>query len=112
MVIDAAGPEVLTFEQFVGAIARAIGGHPRIVHLPPALALRLIRLAGLLVREVILSREELDGLVTELLLSHEPPLGTHSVLGWLSEHGPELGRTYASEFERHVPAKRGSDGKG
>lgn len=112
MTIDAAGPDVLTFEQFVAAIARAIGQHPRIVHLPPALALRLIRLAGLLVREVILSREELDGLMSGLLLSHEAPLGTQSVLGWLSEHGPELGRTYASELERHVPARRKSDSRG
>ena len=105
MTIDAAGPDVFSFEQFVLAIGAAIGHPARIIRLPPGLALQLIRLAGLWVREVILSREELDGLMTELLLSHELPLGRQSVLRWLSEHGSELGLTYASELTRHAPSR-------
>lgn len=105
MTIDAAGPDVLTFAEFVRAIGVAIGHPARIVSLPPPLALQLVRLAGLWAREVILSREELDGLMAELLLSHEPPLGKQSVLTWLSEHGRDLGRTYAAELPRHAPRR-------
>lgn len=54
------------------------------------------------VGEAILSGEELDGLMTELLVSHEAPRGAQSVVGWLGEHGPELGQAYASKFTRHV----------
>ncbi|HLF71363.1 MAG TPA: NAD(P)H-binding protein [Dehalococcoidia bacterium] len=106
MTIDAAGPEVMTFEAFVREIARAIGQRLRIVHVPPPLSLVLLRAVGRLVGEVILSREELDGLMTELLVSHEPPRGVQSVVGWLREHGSELGLAYASEFARHVHTSR------
>ena len=102
MTIDAAGPEVMTFEELVRAVASAVGRRPRIVHPPPSLSLQLLRVVGWVVGEVILSREELDGLISERLVSNEPPRGPESVLGWLSRHGHELGRSYASEFSRHV----------
>jgi len=108
LTIDAAGPEVMTFEQLVVAIAGAMGRRARIVHLPPRLALLLLGAVGRLVGEGILSREELAGLMTELLVSHEAPRGAHSVSGWLREHGAELGRAYASEFARHVSPDRRS----
>jgi NADH dehydrogenase len=102
LTIDAAGPEVLTFEELVRAIAGAIGRKPRIVHVPPSLSLLALSAAGRTVGEVILSREELDGLMTELLLSHEPPRGTQSVVAWLAANAADAGKRYASEFERHV----------
>jgi NADH dehydrogenase len=102
LTVDAAGPETLSFEELVRAVAVAIGRRARIVHIPPALALLCLRGAGVLVGEVILSRQELDGLMTERLVSHEPPRGQQSVLAWLGEHGGELGTRYASEFARHV----------
>ena len=102
LTIDAAGPDIITFEELVRAIATAIGRKARIVHLPPRLSLLALAVAGRFVGEVILSREELDGLMTELLLSHEPPRGSHSVLEWLSRNASDAGKAYSSEFERHV----------
>ena len=108
LTIDAAGPEIMTFEQLVREVARAIGRRARIVRVPPPDALALLRAVGWWAGEVILSREELAGLMTELLVSHEAPRGAHSVSGWLREHGAELGRAYASEFARHVSPDRKS----
>ena len=108
LTIDAAGPEIMTFEQLVREVARAIGRRARIVRVPPPDALALLRAVGWWAGEVILSREELAGLMTELLVSREAPRGTHSVSGWLREHGAELGRAYASEFARHVSPDRRS----
>lgn len=102
LTVDAAGPEVFTFREFVDAISRAIAKKRLLITVPPALSLALLRPVGWMVGEVILSREELEGLATELLLSHEPPRGTHSVRQWLLDHGQELGRSYVSEFARHV----------
>jgi uncharacterized protein YbjT (DUF2867 family) len=104
--INAAGPEIVTFEELVRAIAAAIGKRRPILHLPPSVALLALRATGRLVGEVILSREELEGLMTELLVSHEPPLGPHSVLDWLRGHGSEAGRAYSSELQRHVRPDR------
>ena len=108
LTIDAAGPEIMTFEQLVREVARAIGRRARVVRVPSAAALALLRAVGWWAGEVVLSREELAGLMTELLVSREAPRGTHSVSGWLREHGAELGRAYASEFARHVSPDRRS----
>jgi NADH dehydrogenase len=102
MTIDAAGPEIMTFRDLVETVAGAIQRRPPIVGVPAPLALALLRLVGWLVGEVILSREELEGLTTELLVSRDPPRGKHSVREWLFEHGDELGRSYTSELARHV----------
>ncbi len=106
--IDAAGPEVMTFEELVRDIAAAIGRRARIVHFPAWLSLALLRMVGWFKGEVILARQELDGLKQELLVSHQPPRGPSSVRQWLREHGPELGVRYASELARHArsPAAR------
>jgi NADH dehydrogenase len=102
MIVDAAGPEIITFEELVRATAAAIGRPARIVHVPPAVVLAMLRVLNRAVGEVILSRQELDGLMTELLVSHEPPRGPHSVTTWLQQHASQFGRRYASELGRHV----------
>lgn len=98
---DAAGPDVVTFEDLVRAVASAVGRRRPIGHLPPRVALTLLRGVGLVLREVVLSRQELDGLMAERLVSHEPPRGRSSVIAWIAAHGDELGRSYASEVARH-----------
>jgi NADH dehydrogenase len=107
MTFDAAGPDVIAFEGFVRAIAVAIGHRRRIVHLPPELPLAVLHVAGWAVREVILSSEELRGLMSECLVSQEPPRGTKSVLAWLQENGRELGGAYSSELDRHGRGRSG-----
>ncbi len=102
ITLDAAGPETMTFEALVRDIATAIGRRSRIVHLPPRAVLAALHGLNRSVGEVILSRQELDGLMSELLVSSEPPRGRQSVTEWLRSHGSEVGRHYASELERHV----------
>ena len=106
MTLDAAGPEIMTFEELVRVVAQAIGRPARIIHVPPGVALALLRIINRLVSEVILSRQELDGLMTELLVSANPPHGRQSVGKWLRDHSTEVGRHYASEMERHVLPSR------
>jgi len=104
-VIDAAGPEVLTFDTLVQTVAQAIVRPRPIVRVPPWLALTALRLVGLAVGDVVLSRQELEGLMAERLVSTEPPRGTTAVGARLASLGTELGRHYASETRRHF--KRG-----
>jgi NADH dehydrogenase len=101
VVLDAAGPEVLTFEELVRAVGRAVGCRAGIVHLPPELSLGLIRAVGWVVGETILARQELEGLMQELLVSAEPPRGRTGFSDWLARHGEGLGRRYQSELRRH-----------
>jgi NADH dehydrogenase len=61
----------------------------------------LSRALGFVVRDVVLTADEIRGLTSGLLVSHQPALGRISFIEWLSENGPTLGRTYANEMDRH-----------
>jgi uncharacterized protein YbjT (DUF2867 family) len=99
--VDAVGPETYSFNGLVQLIARVLGRNIRIAHVYPALAYVLTRLLGLAVRDVILTREEIDGLMANLLVSHQPPLGTTQLSHWLEQNADRVGRRYASELGRH-----------
>jgi uncharacterized protein YbjT (DUF2867 family) len=101
VALDAVGPETFTFDELVRLIAKAIGNRARIIHAPPSLSLLIARLLGPLVGDVLLTRDELAGLMTNLLVSHAPPTCPTPFSAWLSAHAAELGRTYASELARH-----------
>jgi uncharacterized protein YbjT (DUF2867 family) len=101
VALDAAGPERFAFEDFVRLIARATGGRALIRRASPNLVLGTSRVAGLLLRDVVLTRDELGMLHAGLLVSHEPPLGRDSFEAWASENGRMLGRKYASELRRN-----------
>jgi NADH dehydrogenase len=59
------------------------------------------RALGLLVRDVVLTPDEIKGLTAGLLASHQPPRGRIAFSKWLTEHAPLLGRSYANELQRH-----------
>lgn len=104
--IDAIGPETVTFNELVAMIGDALGRRPRVVHLPPAVALMLSRFVGLLQRDVILTREEVDGLLAELLVTESPPAGATKLSDWLRDNAPSIGQRYQSELARHYRAER------
>jgi NADH dehydrogenase len=101
VTLDAAGPERLAFEDYVRTIKRATRGRALIRHAPPSVALLTSRLAGLVLRDVIVTPDELGMVQAGLLASHEPPLGRDSFEQWVTAHGETLGRKYASELGRH-----------
>ena len=101
LVWDAAGPEILSFSELVAAIREAVGSRARLVHLPPRLALLAARGLGRVVGDTMLTAEELEGLMSGLLVSREHPRGTASFTDWLAEAGPWLGRAYLPEVARH-----------
>ena len=101
LVIDAVGPEVFTFEELVRLLAAKVGSRSRIVHLAPQMALILSRFIGYFVRDVVLTRDEMEGLMANLLISQGPPTGTTRLTDWLDANAALLGTRYASELDRH-----------
>ncbi len=100
-IIDAVGPEIYTYEDLVRLIAETIGSSARIIHVPPTLTLVLTKVLNLIVRDVVLTREEIDGLMTGLLVSHARPTGKTCLSQWLKLNADTIGRQYASEVGRH-----------
>ena len=100
-VTDAVGPETYTLEELVRLVARAAGRRPRLVHLPPTLLIGLVKVLGLALGDVLLTVDELRGLMAELVATEGPPTGGTRLSEWLDEHAGDIGRVYASELARH-----------
>lgn len=98
---DAAGPGRWAYGDFVRLIARAVGARARIWHSSRALSLAAAHVAGLFLRDVVVTRDELDALEAGLLVSHEPPRGQDRFEEWLAQNADDLGRRYASEVGRN-----------
>jgi uncharacterized protein YbjT (DUF2867 family) len=101
LVIDAAGPETMPFRHLVALIRSAVSARSPIVHIPPFLMAAAARGLGLLVRDVLLTPDEIRGLMAGLLVSHNPPRGQIAFSEWLDEHKTSIGRSYANELHRH-----------
>jgi uncharacterized protein YbjT (DUF2867 family) len=101
LTVDAAGPERMPFRDLVALIRSAVNARSPIIHIPPPLMAAAARGLGLLVRDVVLTPDEIRGLMAGLLVSHHPPLGRIAFSEWLDEHKTSLGRSYANELHRH-----------
>jgi NADH dehydrogenase len=101
---DAVGPDVYTFDELVEEIREAVGSRARTLHFPPGLALLLSRLLGVVMRDVILTADEVRGLMANLLVSDAPPTGRTRLIDWLRENAARVGAQYASELARHYGA--------
>jgi len=101
MVMDAVGPEIYTFNELVQLIADKIHSRARIVHLRPGLALFLARLIGYAVRDVVITKDEIEGLMSNLLVSEGPVTGQTHLSEWLDQNADSVGVKYASGLERH-----------
>lgn len=98
---DAAGPETYTFEELVRLIASSLRRRAGTLHLPAPLAYLATRLVGAWVRDVVLTWDEYRGLMSNLLVSREPPAGTSSLRKGLEENCEHIGARYVSELSRH-----------
>jgi NADH dehydrogenase len=100
-VIDAVGPEIFTFDELVRLIRRTVGSRVLFVHVPPAVALTAAAAIGRMVGDVIVTRDELEGLMAELVTTEGPATGTRRLTEWLAQNAGVVGKRYASEVSRH-----------
>ena len=100
-VMDAVGPETYTFAELVRLIARTINSGAQIIPLSPRLGLLIGKLVGPLVGDVLITKDEIYGLMANLLYSKNPPTGTTRLSQWIKENAANLGRTYFGELKRH-----------
>ncbi|MFW6090899.1 MAG: SDR family oxidoreductase [Actinomycetota bacterium] len=99
--MDAVGPETFTFHDWVAMVRDAVGARAWLVHVPPALVPAATWGIGAALRDVLLTREELAGLMAELIVTDGPTTGQVAFSDWLGVHAAALGREWASEVGRH-----------
>lgn len=102
-VVDAIGPESFSFEDLVGTIAEAVGAPFRPVHLPPAMVSVLLRGLSLLTRDVVLTRDEIDGLMAELIMVEGKATCPTPLTSYLRDNARQIGDRYRSELSRRTP---------
>jgi len=100
-IIDAVGPEKYTFKELIQLVGERIGVKRPLISAPPRLALLAAQFLSLFVSDVILTPEEVDGLMANLLVSHEPARGKIKFSDWLEENKNVIGTKYASEIAKH-----------
>jgi uncharacterized protein YbjT (DUF2867 family) len=106
-IIDAVGPEIYAFRDFVRALARALGRVRLIVPVPPRVALFFSRLIGYALGDVTLTRDEIDGLMASLLVSNDPPTCPTAFSSWLESNADLVGRAYTSELAKRFGGRPG-----
>jgi uncharacterized protein YbjT (DUF2867 family) len=99
--IDAAGPEILLYRDLVSMVREAIGSRSIVVPMPAPLVLAAARLLGPVVRDVVLTRDEVRELTSSFLTSLQPAHGTTRISDWLPANAASLGRAWASELQRN-----------
>lgn len=99
---DAVGPESFMYRELVEALASILALRPRIVRVPPALGHAVARTLNPFLRDVIITREEISGLMRGLLDSPSPVPNSTRLTDWATQHRDHLGVRYASEIGRRL----------
>jgi NADH dehydrogenase len=99
-LVEAIGPETFTYRGLVHTIGRIIGRARPIVSVPPHVGYWLGRALGAVKRDVVITREEIRGLMEGRLYVDAPPAGTTALSEWAAQHRATLGLGYASELAR------------
>ena len=99
--VDAIGPETFTFQELVSLVAEKIGRRPTVVNVPPFLGILSGQILGVFLRDVVLTRNELRGLMDEMLTSGQAPNGATRLSDWLEKNKVTVGSKYSSEVARH-----------
>jgi NADH dehydrogenase len=99
-IIDAIGPETFTYRDLVCEIGAIIGRPRPIISVAPSLGYASGWLIGKLTGDMVITREEIKGLMQNLLCTNSPPAGATPLTVWARAHAATLGQHYASELAR------------
>jgi len=99
-VVDAIGPETFTYKGLVQEIGKAIGKRRPIISIPPTIGYILGSIIGKIIGDVLITRDEIEGVMSGLLCVDSPPVGETRLTDWMREHAELLGKHYVSELAR------------
>jgi nucleoside-diphosphate-sugar epimerase len=103
-VVDAVGPESVTFRQLVETIRAAVGSRSLLVPVPGAVIPLLADMLNVVLRDTLLTADEYASMAAGRADSDGPTTGKIVLTDWIAAHGDQLGRRYANELDRHFRA--------
>jgi NADH dehydrogenase len=99
--LDAIGPETFTYQEFLKLIASEISPNTLFLPVPPTVGVLMGKVIGFLIRDVLLTQDELTGLMGNKLTSDQAPNAETRFTDWIGENHQFLGTSYTSELKRH-----------
>lgn len=100
-VVDAVGPESVTFRQLVETIRAAVGSRAVVLPVPGRLVPVFAGMLDVILRDRLLTAGEYASMAAGRADSAGPTNGPTVLTQWITDHGDQLGRRYASELDRH-----------
>ena len=101
-VVNAVGPETFTYRELVKTIGSIIGKPRPIVSLPPYLGYLTGLLLGKIMDDVVITKAEIEGLMSDLLCVDTPPTAPTRFTDWANRHADTLGLKYTNELARRL----------
>jgi len=99
-IIDAIGPETFTYRELAETVGEIIGAKKPIISVPIWFGYASGWVIGKMVNDVLITREEIEGLMADLLYTQSQPAASTKLTEWTRKHKDTLGAHYASELAR------------
>lgn len=99
-IINAIGPETFTYRGLVKAIGDIIGKRRPIISTPPSVCYVAGIIIGKIFGDIMITREEITGLMADLLYADAPPAGETKLTDWAKKNSDVIGKQYTSELSR------------
>lgn len=100
VIVNAIGPQTFTYRELVQVIGKAIGKNRPVISMSPFIGYMAAWIVGKFVRDVMLTRQEIEGLMSNLLYVDSSPSGTTKLTDWICQNANHLGKRYTSELAR------------
>ena len=96
---DATGPEKYRYKDFVKLIGKSMGVRRIIMPVPPLMGWMAGQVMGLFLKDMVITRAEIKGLMQGLVASDEEPLGIIKFSEWIEDKGDRIGRKYHNDLK-------------
>jgi len=106
-VIQAIGPETFTYRELASCVGEIISKKRPILSVPPSIGYAVGWVISKMVGDVMITREEIAGLMANLLYVDAPPAGSTKLTDWAIERADTLGLHYTSELARRIDRRAG-----
>ena len=99
VVLDVAGPEIFTYREYVTLIAKSLGVSRLIIPVPPIVGWVVGKVVGAILRDRVITRAEIKGLMRGLMATDAKPLGKIKFSEWVATNGADLGAKYHNDLK-------------
>ena len=99
-IINATGKETYSFRALWKLLAHAMDIRRPVFPVPTGIGYAAVYLLGMLMNDIMLTRDEISGLCENRLAVPGSGIGIRPLSQWVRQHADTLGRTYESELAR------------